>query len=161
MLAYLRSISSHVCYFFCISWIRSYPTDRSFSVKIDSSSSPSTTILKKVPQGSILVLLHQTSGMHYQIIYQQFQLFLLLNELSNKTASESTFKKSNTCGVSNTRLSHHLFLLAHPDSSACACKIKPAQCIALCDTAPTTAIAQTTWKYHAAQLKAFYLRAYD
>ena len=27
-----------------------------------------------------------------------------LNQLGSKAASESTFKKSNTCGVSNTRL---------------------------------------------------------
>ena len=37
-----------------ISWIRSYQTDRSSFVKIDSSSSPSTTILTGVPQGSVL-----------------------------------------------------------------------------------------------------------
>ena len=37
-----------------ISWIRSYLTDRSFFVKIDSSSSPSTTIHTGVPQGSVL-----------------------------------------------------------------------------------------------------------
>ena len=35
-------------------WIRSYLTDRSSFVKIDSSSSPSTTILTDVPQGSVL-----------------------------------------------------------------------------------------------------------
>ena len=39
-------------------------------------------------------------------------------------------------------LKHHLFLLAYPDSSAKSGKIKPAQCITLRDTAPTTAIAQ-------------------
>ena len=36
------------------SWIRSYLTDRSSFVKIDSSSSPSTTILTGIPQGSVL-----------------------------------------------------------------------------------------------------------
>ena len=40
-------------------------------------------------------------------------------------------------------LKHHLFLLAYPDSSSAKSgKIKPAQCITLRDTAPTTAIAQ-------------------
>ena len=39
---------------FVISWIRSYLTDRSSFVKIDSSSSPSTTISTGVPQGSVL-----------------------------------------------------------------------------------------------------------
>ena len=35
-------------------------------------------------------------------------------------------------------LIHHLFLLAYPDSRAKSGKIKPAQCITLRDTAPTT-----------------------
>ena len=39
---------------FVISWIRSYLTNRSSFVKIDSSSSPSTTISTSVPQGSVL-----------------------------------------------------------------------------------------------------------
>ena len=39
-------------------------------------------------------------------------------------------------------LKHHLFLLAYPDSSAKSGMIKPAQCISLRDTVPTTAIAQ-------------------
>ena len=39
-------------------------------------------------------------------------------------------------------LKHHLFLLAYPDSSAKSGMIKPAQCITLRDTVPTTAIAQ-------------------
>ena len=39
---------------FVISWIRSYLTDRSSFVKIDSSSSSSTTISTGVPQGSVL-----------------------------------------------------------------------------------------------------------
>ena len=38
-------------------------------------------------------------------------------------------------------LKHHLFLLAYPDSSAISGKIKPAQCITLRDSAPTTATA--------------------
>ena len=37
-----------------ISWIRSYITNHSSFVKIDSSSSPSTTISTGVPQGSVL-----------------------------------------------------------------------------------------------------------
>ena len=65
-------------------------------------------------------LLLQTSGMHYQIIFHLFQLFLLLEELSNII----------------------FILLAYPDSSAKSGKIKSAQCITLCDTAPTIAIAQ-------------------
>ena len=39
---------------FVISWIRSYLFSRSSFVKIDSSSSPVTTILTSVPQGSVL-----------------------------------------------------------------------------------------------------------
>ena len=39
---------------YAISWIRSYLTDRSSFVKIDSSSSPSPTILTGVPQRSVL-----------------------------------------------------------------------------------------------------------
>ena len=39
---------------YVISWIRSYLTDHSSFVKIDSSSSPSTTIFTGVPQGSVL-----------------------------------------------------------------------------------------------------------
>ena len=39
---------------YAISWICSYLTDRSSFVKIDSSFSPSTTILTGVPQGSVL-----------------------------------------------------------------------------------------------------------
>ena len=39
---------------FVISWIRSYLTNRSSLVKIDSSSSPFTTISTGVPQGSVL-----------------------------------------------------------------------------------------------------------
>ena len=34
------------------------------------------------------------------------------------------------------------FLLAHPDRKTKSGETKPAQCITLCDTAPTTAIAQ-------------------
>ena len=39
---------------FVISWILSYLTNRSFFVKIDSSSSHSTTISTGMPQGSVL-----------------------------------------------------------------------------------------------------------
>ena len=39
---------------FVITWIRSYLTNRSSFVKIDSSSSPCTTIDTGVPQGSVL-----------------------------------------------------------------------------------------------------------
>ena len=49
-----------------------------------------------------------------------------------------------TLPVFRRALKHHLFLLAYPDSSAKSGLIKPAQCISLCDTVPTTAIAQPT-----------------
>ena len=49
-----------------------------------------------------------------------------------------------TLPVFRRALKHHLFLLAYPDSSAKSGLIKPAQCIPLCDTVPTTAIAQPT-----------------
>ena len=39
-------------------------------------------------------------------------------------------------------LKHRLFLFAYPNSDTKSGKIKPAQCITLRDTAPTTAIAQ-------------------
>ena len=48
-LQYTFSLSGYV-----ISWIRSYLTDHLSFVKIDSSSSPSTTILAGVLQGSVL-----------------------------------------------------------------------------------------------------------
>ena len=44
-----------------------------------------------------------------------------------------------TLPVFRRALKHHLFLLAYPDSGAKSGKIKPAQCITLRDTAPTTA----------------------
>ena len=46
-----------------------------------------------------------------------------------------------TLPVFRRALKHPLFLLAYPDSSAKSGKIKPAQCITLRDTAPTTATA--------------------
>ena len=46
-----------------------------------------------------------------------------------------------TLPVFRRALKHHLFLLAYSDSSAKSGKIKPAQCITLRDTAPTTATA--------------------
>ena len=57
-------------------------------------------------------------------------------------------------------LKHNLFFLAYPNSIAKSGKIKPAQCIPLRDTAPTTATA-TAREHHAAHLKAFHLSAYD
>ena len=39
---------------YVISWVRSYLTNRTSFVKIDSSSSPNTTIRTGVPQGSVL-----------------------------------------------------------------------------------------------------------
>ena len=47
-----------------------------------------------------------------------------------------------TLPVFRRALKHHLFLLAYPDSSAKSDTIKPAQCITLRDSVPTTAIAQ-------------------
>ena len=64
-------------------------------------------------------LLLQVFGIHCQTICLPFQLFLF-------------FRRA---------LKHHLFLLAYPNSSAKSGKIKPAQCITLRDTAPTTATA--------------------
>ena len=65
-----------------------------------------------------------------------------------------------TLPVFRRALKHHLYLLAYPDSSAKSGMIKPAQCISLRDTVPTTAIAQPVL-YHAAYLIAFHLSAYD
>ena len=47
-----------------------------------------------------------------------------------------------TLPVFRRALKYHLFLLAYPNSSAKSGMIKPAQCISLRDTVPTTAIAQ-------------------
>ena len=58
-----------------------------------------------------------------------------LNALPNHLSSIPTLP------VFRRALKHHLFLLAYPDSSAKSGKIKPAQCITLRDTAPTTATA--------------------
>ena len=84
-----------------------------------SSSSFSICVPPPLPLPNHFHLLLQIFGMHCQTIYLPFQLFLLLEELST----------------------HHLFLLAYPDSSAKSGKIKPAQCIPLRDSAPTTATA--------------------
>ena len=60
----------------------------------------------------------------------------ILNALPNHLSSIPTLP------VFRRALKHHLFLLAYPDSSAKSGMIKPAQCISLHDTVPTTAIAQ-------------------
>ena len=60
----------------------------------------------------------------------------ICNALPNHLSSVPTLP------VFRRALKHHLFLLAYPDSSAKSGMIKPAQCISLCDTVPTTAIAQ-------------------
>ena len=60
------------------------------------------------------------------------------NALPNHLSSAPTLP------VFRRALKHHLFLLAYPDSSAKPGMIKPAQCISLRDTVPTTAIAQPT-----------------
>ena len=60
------------------------------------------------------------------------------NALPNHLSSAPTLP------VFRRALKHHLFLLAYPDSSAKSGTIKPAQCISLRDTVPTTAIAQPT-----------------
>ena len=67
-------------------------------------------------------LLLQISGMHCQIICPHLSSIPTL----------AGFRRA---------LKHHLFLLAYPDSSAKSGKIKPAQCISLRDTVPTTATA--------------------
>ena len=58
------------------------------------------------------------------------------NALPNHLSSAPTLP------VFRRALKHHLFLLAYPDSSEKSGMIKPAQCISLRDTVPTTAIAQ-------------------
>ena len=58
------------------------------------------------------------------------------NALPNHLSSAPTLP------VFRRALKHHLFLLAYPDSIANSGMIKPAQCISLRDTVPTTAIAQ-------------------
>ena len=55
-------------------------------------------------------------------------------------AKSSVVRLNSSCF--RRALKHHLFLLAYPDSSAKSGMIKPAQCISLRDTVPTTAIAQ-------------------
>ena len=82
-------------------------------------------------------LLLQVFGIHCQTICLPFQLFLFLEELSNITYSSSL----TLTVVQNLAWS------------------KPAQCITLRDTAPTTATAPPG--NHAAHLKAFHLSAYD
>ena len=57
------------------------------------------------------------------------------NALPNHVSSISTLPAFRRA------LKHHLYLLVYPDSSAISGKIKPAQCITLPDTAPTTASA--------------------
>ena len=80
-------------------------------------------------------LLLRVSGMHCRIICRPSQLFLFLEELA---------------------LKHHLFLVAYPDSNTKSGIVKPAQCISLRDTVPTTAIAQP-----ANTMPPIHLSAYD
>ena len=77
------------------------------------------------------------------------------NALPNHLSSAPTLP------VFRRALKHHLFMLSYPDSSAKSGMIKPAQCISLRDTVPTTAIAQPANTMHAAHLNAFHLSAYD
>ena len=58
------------------------------------------------------------------------------NALPNRLSSVPTLP------VFRRALKHHLFLLAYSDSNAKSSLIKPAQCISLRNTVPTTAIAQ-------------------
>ena len=62
----------------------------------------------------------------------------ILNALPNHLSSIPTLPAFRRA----LKLKHHLFLLAYPDSSVKSGKIKPAQCITLRDTPPTTSIAQ-------------------
>ena len=47
---------------------------------------------------------HDTLRWDKVMLERTFQSCFQLNQLGSKATSESTFKKSNTCGVSNIRL---------------------------------------------------------
>ena len=138
MSTYLWSIWSNMLSLGFYSFISNRP--RSSSVKIDSPSSPSTSILTGVPQGSILGLLLQTSSWN-----------ALPNHLSS-IPSLPTFRRA---------LKHHLFLLAHPDSSASvrSNQLNVSHFVIQRQVLPSH--RQPGNIYHAAQLKAFHLSAYD
>ena len=55
---------------------------------------------------------------HPRLTFQSCSRYQL-NQLGSKAASESTFKKSNTCGVSNTRLYFFTFLWSSNACSSC------------------------------------------
>ena len=84
------------------------------------SWSPSSLSIKVPPRKTTMAtsksfssVAYQTTGIHYQIISRPFQLFLLLEELSNIIFSACLY----------------------PDSNVESGKIKPAQCITLCGRA--------------------------
>ena len=111
---------------FVISWIRSYLFSRSSFVKIDSSSSPTTTILTGVPQGSVLgpllfvlfispianVINPSQAGNNNLISFHQYaddtQLYIGAN--SSTLASQVASIESCTLRVHNWLLNNGLHL---------------------------------------------------
>ena len=87
---------------YVISWIRSYLTDRSSFVKIDSSSSPSTTILTGVPQGSVLgpllfVLFMSSNIINSDVSFHQYANYTQLFIGTNSSTLTSQIASNESC----------------------------------------------------------------